>query len=126
MPSTNEGENMTEKNDELVEPIIYSDDTVLQKELIGMSLPKETFLDKTEEVKILGLSKNRFEEFELLINWEQKERRLRISKINKNQLIDLLGNSLSDWMNKTVNVTGEVWKGIIDNEEKTGVTLHFS
>lgn len=118
-------EDVGESQEELQEEYIYSDDEELKKEPTGLAFDKNELIDKELIVEVTGLIKNQWGKPELLCNIEGEDSRLRLSKTNKNTLIDLLGTKLSEWKGKKVKVAGKLWTGDINGVASSGVELLF-
>lgn len=121
---SNEVDDLVQDVDEGV--LFDPNDTVIQRKIVGVTFDKKQLLGKKTTIVILGFGQNRFKKPVLKCNLEGEDVNLPLSDTNINELVEIFGEELKNWIGKNVKVEGLEWEGEIQGEHKKGVTLKFT
>lgn len=103
-------------------------DEVLKKEAVGSYLDKSELEGVKRTVTVSNLGKNQWDRYVLGIIMDTTPWQVNISKVNYNELIDILGPRLSEWSGKQVMVEGVHFDGNPNRDPpiSPGTMLKFS
>lgn len=102
---------------------IISEDEELQEEDTTTFLDKKELVRNPQVYEIVGLGKNAFDRYYLIVDSYEGNVNINISKKNYNWLLSTFGPKIKLWRGQKVRISGEGWIGDVKGQKKEGVLL---